>query len=323
MTARLPPLDQLRGFEAAARHLSFTRAADELSLTQSAVSRQVKALEDDLGVELFKRRHRALLLTEQGQLLFRAVADALRRIGEAAAQLRAPHPALTVSTTISFASLWLIPRLADFRRAHPEIDIRVDANNRLADLARESIDVAIRYAPPSLAPSDALRMFGEEVMPVASPALLRRTPLRVPEDLDNHVLIHYERPDGGAPWLSWHAWAEVMRRPPPAPRGALHLSQYDQVIHAAVDGQGVAIATTPLVKDLIRAGKLVAPLRERASSARAYYAVVAPRAAKRPDVERFVQWLLAQARADELREGKRRPPQRSRGRRAGLEIAPE
>jgi len=310
MTTRLPPLDQLRGFEAAARHLSFTRAAEELSLTQSAVSRQVKALEDDLGVELFKRRHRALLLTESGQLLLRAVTDALRRISEAAAQLRAPHPALTVSTTISFASLWLIPRLADFRRAHPGIDIRVDANNRLADLARESIDIAVRYAPPSLAPADAQRMFGEEVMPVASPALLERQPLRTAEDLNKHVLIHYERPDGGAPWLSWHVWAEVMRLPPPAPRGALHLTQYDQVIHAAVDGQGVAIASSPLVKDLIRTGRLVAPLPERAASARAYYLVVAPRTARRPDVELFVQWLLDQAAADETPERGAKTPRR-------------
>jgi LysR family glycine cleavage system transcriptional activator len=312
LSTRLPPLDQLRGFEAAARHLSFTRAADELHLTQSAISRQIKALEDDLGTALFTRRHRALLLTESGQLMFRAVTDALRRIGEAAAQLRQSHPALTVSTTISFASLWLIPKLAAFRRAHPQIDIRVDANNRLVDLAREAIDVAIRYGPPSLAPADAVRLFGEEVMPVASPALLRRQPLRTPEDLNHHVLIHYGRPDGGAPWLSWHAWAEVMRLPPPAPRGALHLTQFDQVIRAAVDGQGVAIATTPLVKDLIRDGRLVTPLRERAASSRAYYAAVAPRAARRPEVEAFVRWLVEQARADELRGSERRPTTRRR-----------
>jgi DNA-binding transcriptional LysR family regulator len=299
MTARLPPLDLLRGFEAAARQLSFTRAADELSLTQSAVSRQIKALEDHLGTPLFRRRHRALLLTEAGQLLYRAVADSLRRIGEAAAQLRAPARTLTVSTTISFASLWLVPRLASFREQHPEIDIRVDANNRLVDLARDGIEVAVRYAPPSLVPGDAIRLFGEEVMPVASPALLRRQPLATAADLANHVLLHYERPDGAAPWLSWNAWLEVMQLPPPNPRGALHLTQYDQVIQAAVDGQGVAIATSPLVKHLIREGRLVAPLKQRAASARAYYAVVAPQAAKRPEVEAFVQWLLAQAKEDE------------------------
>ena len=314
MSPRLPPLDLLRGFEAAARHLSFTRAADELSLTQSAVSRQIKALEEHLGAALFKRQHRALLLTESGQLMYRAVADALRRIAEAAAQLRAPARTLTVSTTISFASLWLVPRLAAFREAHPDIDIRVDANNRLLDLAREAIEVAIRYAPPSLVPADAIRLFGEEVMPVASPALLRRQPLATPADLGNHVLLHYERPDGGAPWLSWNAWLEVMKLPPLASsRGALHLTQYDQVIRAAVDGQGVAIATTPLVKDLIRKGRLVAPLKQRAASARAYYAVVAPAAARRPEVEAFVQWLIAQAKEDEARDkGGTKPPARRR-----------
>ena len=302
MNARLPPLDLLRGFEAAARHLSFTRAADELHLTQSAVSRQIKALEEHLGAALFTRRHRALLLTEAGQLLYRAVADALRRITEAAAQLRAPGRTLTVSTTISFASLWLVPRLTSFREQHPEIDIRVDANNRLVDLARDGIEVAVRYAPPSLVPSDAIRLFGEEVMPVASPALLRRQPLKSAADLAHHVLLHYERPDGGAPWLSWNAWREVMQLPPLTPRGALHLTQYDQVIQAAVDGQGVAIATSPLVKHLILEGKLVAPLKQRAASARAYYAVVAPQAAKRPEVEAFLQWLIAQAKDDDTKD---------------------
>lgn len=302
MTGRLPPLDLLRGFEAAARHLSFTRAADELHLTQSAVSRQIKALEDALGVPLFKRQHRALLLTEAGQLLYRAVSEALRRIAEAAAQLRAPSRTLTVSTTISFASLWLVPRLPAFRLQHPGIDIRIDANNRLVDLTRDGIDVAVRYAPPSLVPADAIRLFGEEVMPVASPALLRRQPLRTPADLNSHVLLHYERPDGGAPWLSWNAWLEVMQLPPLVPRGALHLTQYDQVIRAAVDGQGVAIGTTPLVKDLVRQGKLVAPLRQRAASARAYFAALSPRAAARAEAKAFVQWLQLQAENDEARD---------------------
>lgn len=302
MTNRLPPLDLLRGFEAAARHLSFTRAADELSLTQSAVSRQIKALEDHLGAPLFRRQHRALLLTEAGQLLHRAVADALRRIAEAAAQLRAPARTLTVSTTISFASLWLVPRLAAFRQTHPEVDIRVDANNRFVDLARDGIEVAVRYAPPSMVPGDAIRLFGEEVMPVSSPALLRRQPLATAADLANHVLLHYERPDGGAPWLSWPAWFEFVGAAPVKPRGTLHLTQYDQVIQAAVDGQGVAIATSPLVKHLIRDGRLVAPLKQRAASARAFYVVVAQQAARRPEVEAFVQWLIAQAKEDEARD---------------------
>lgn len=323
MTDRLPALDLLHGFEAAARHLSFTRAAAELHLTQSAVSRQMKALEDSLGVPLFKRQHRALLLTESGQLLYRAVADALRRIADVTAQLRAPARVLTVSTTISFASLWLLPRLPQFRREHPNIDIRLDANNRLIDLARDGIEVAVRYAPPSMIPADAIRMFGEEVMPVASPALLKQQQLRTPEDLRNHVLLHYERPDGGAPWLSWQAWFEVMRLPRIQPRGALHISQYDHVIQAAVDGQGAAIATSPLVKQLIRDGKLVAPLAQRVASARAYYAVVAPAAMQRLEVKAFVQWLLAQAAEDEARDrsaprrSANRKPQRGRALRRG------
>ena len=216
MHRRLPSLDLLRGFEAAARLLSFTRAAEELFITQSAVSRQIKALEDHLGVPLFTRMNRALLLTDAGKTLYRTAALTLKLVDGAVNKLQ-NEPAsrmLTVTTTVSFASLWLVPRLAAFRQLHPDMDIRVDANNRLVDLARDGIEVAVRYAPPSLVPADAIRMFGEEVMPVASPALLRRQPLRAPADLNDQVLLHYERPDSGAPWLTWNAWLEVMQLPP-------------------------------------------------------------------------------------------------------------
>ena len=313
---RLPSLDFLRGFEASGRLLSFTRAAAELHLTQSALSRQVAAIEEALGVALFERRHRALKLTPEGEAFHREIGAHLQGIARAAESAGSVRrsPGLTVTTTVSFASLWLIPRLADFRRAHPQIDIRVDANNRFVDLARDGIEVAVRYAPPSLVPVDAIRLFGEEVMPVASPALLRRQPLATAADLANHVLLHYERPDGGGPWLSWPAWFEFAGAAPIQPRGTLHLTQYDQVIQAAVDGQGVAIATSPLVKHLIRDGRLVAPLKQRAASARAYYAVVAPQAARRPEVEAFVQWLIAQAKEDEARDRGGAKPPAARGR---------
>src|SRR5690606_18892659 len=188
---RLPSLELIRTFEAAARHLSFTKAAAELFVTQSAVSRAVKGLEDHLGVALFQRRHRALLLTDAGQTLYRAAADALQQLRAAQrAILRAgDDPRVTVTTTLSFASLWLIPRLPEFRERHPEVEVRIAADSRPIDLEREDVDIAIRYCAPDAVPADAPRLFGEHVFPVCSPRLLRGArPLARVQDLAHHVL---------------------------------------------------------------------------------------------------------------------------------------
>lgn len=302
----LPSLDLLRGFEAAARNLSFTRAAEELFVTQSAVSRQVKTIEDHLGVALFARRHRALLLTEAGHDLYRATAQALRQLSDAAAQIRerGAGRTLTVTATIGFASLWLVPRLADFRSQRPDIDIRIAANNRMLDLEREGIEVAIRYCMPKAAPEGAVKLFGEVVLPVCSPKLVTRTaPLAAPEDLRRHVLLHYERPDGAAPWLSWTVWLETMQLPGLKPVGSLRFSQYDQAIHAAIDGQGVALGTSPLVRQLIKQGRLIAPLEKKFESSRAYYLVISADAANRPEVKDFADWLLRQAKQESRHRG--------------------
>ena len=300
MAQGLPSLDLIKGFEAAARHLSFTRAAAELFVTQSAVSRQVKALEDHLGVALFERRHRALSLTEAGQELYRVASGVLQQLADTATRIRerGGGRVLTVTTTVGFASLWLIPRLADFRDRHPDIDIRIAANTRLLDLERERIELAIRYCPPRLAPPGSQHLFGEAVLPVCSPALLARTPLAAAEDLRRHVLLHYERPDGAAPWLTWTVWLEAMQVEKFKPAGALHFSQYDQVIQAAVDGQGVALGTSPLVRRLLGEGRLVAPLARKAQSSRAYFLVAAASAAARPEVQAFAAWLRGQAAAE-------------------------
>jgi len=292
----LPTLDLVRGFDAAARHLSFTKAATELFLTQSAISRQVKALEEHLGVALFQRRHRALVLTEAGRHFHQAATDALRLLREAAVRVRGGAARrLTVSTTIGFASLWLIPRLNDFRARHPDIDIRIDANNRLIDLAREEIDVAIRYCTPELAPAGAQRLFGEQVIVVCSPNRADAPGLAEPADLARHILLHYERPDGGAPWLSWSVWLEVQRLQSVKPAGSIGFTALDHLIQAAVDGQGVALAPTPLVRRLLADGRLVAPLKAVTGSGRAWYLLVEPASAARPHVRRFGEWMLQQA----------------------------
>jgi len=295
----LPSLDLLRGFEAAARNLSFTKAAVELFVTQSAVSRQVKTIEEHLGVALFVRRHRALLLTEAGHDLYRATAQALRQISDAAARIRERGAArtLTVTATIGFASLWLIPRLTDFRSQRPDIDIRISANNAMLDLEREGIEVAIRYCMSKMAPEGAIKLFGEVVLPVCSPKLVTRAaPLATPGDLRHHVLLHYEGPDGITPWLNWTVWLETMQLPDLKPAGSLSFSQYDQTIQAAIDGQGVALGTSPLVRQLIRQGKLIAPLAKKSESSRAYYLVTSANAAGRPEVMDFAGWMVRQAK---------------------------
>src|SRR6185369_6343616 len=170
----------------AARHLSFTKAGAELFLTQSAVSRQIKELEDQLGVALFERRHRALVLTEAGQQFYASAAQVLATMRAATERLRAQsgrRKPLSVTTTNSFASLWLIPRLAGFTRDHPGIDVRITAETRVQDLERDGLDVAIRHGPASLAGPNAVRLFGERVFPVCSPKLLMKAPLNDPADL--------------------------------------------------------------------------------------------------------------------------------------------
>src|SRR4051812_20286568 len=181
-SARLPSLDLIRGFEAAARRLSFTRAGEELHVTQSAVSRQIKTLEDHLGAKLFTRMNRALKLTPEGESLYATAQSVMRQIEEAAARLstRGNDRLLTVTTTLSFAALWLVPRLGQFRKISRDTDVRLAATNETSNLERDHIDVAIRFMEPRSAPAGAIALTGEEVFPVCSPSLLLERPLKKP-----------------------------------------------------------------------------------------------------------------------------------------------
>jgi DNA-binding transcriptional LysR family regulator len=294
----LPSLDLLQGFEAAARHLSFTKAGEELFLTQSAVSRQIKDLEDQLGVELFHRRHRALVLTEAGQQFYAATAQVLTTMRTATSRLRAQSgkKTLSVTTTNSFAALWLVPRLAGFTRMHPGVDVRIMAETKVQDLDRDGLDLAIRHGPASLAGSNAVKLFGERVFPVCSPKLLKKTPLREPADLKNHCLLQYDDPDGRHPWLHWRSWLEVAGVPDLRPAGTLSFSGFEQIIPAAVAGHGVALGRSPLVKDLLASNELVAPFKTSADPARAYFIITSKSAAGRPEVVGFVEWLKEEAK---------------------------
>ena len=304
----LPSLDFLRGFEAAGRRLSFTLAAEELFVTQSALSRQIKALEDALGVALFERRHRALALTPIGSAFHRDVTEGLETLAAGAERARGGTraPGLTLSTTVSFASLWIIPRLATFRARHPDVEVYVSADDRLVDLARGDVDVVVRYLPDAAVPQHAVRLFGERMTPVASPSVANgASPLRSPADLTHHVLLHLDDPDGRTPWLDWRSWLASNGQPGLKPAGSLRFRIYDQVVQAAVGGQGVALGRLPMIAEHLRDGRLVAPFARKYDSARGYFALAAPRVAEREDVAAFLRWLADEAaleasRADPL-----------------------
>ena len=295
---RLPQLGFIQGFEAAARNLSFTKAAEELFITQSAVSRQVKALEDHLGVTLFERRQRALALTESGHALYRVATDVLERLQAATDQLRASGRTreLSLTTTTGFASLWLIPRLQRFTSLNPDVDVRISATTVVINLERSLVDLAIRYCRPEDVPERAIRLFGEEVVVVCSRSLLhdRSRPLKRPQDLRHHVLLHFDY--AGAQFLDWGTWLTALGIGDLKPAGALHFSQYEQMIQAAIAGQGVALGRLPLVNELIQSGALAAPFRKALVGSRAYFIIESEHGAAKPHVRAFAAWLLEEAR---------------------------
>ena len=297
----LPPLDLIPGFEASARHLSFTTAADELSLTQSAISRQIKLLEGHLGVPLFQRQHRALALTHAGEDFYRVAVDILGRLQSAADELRV-GPAkrqLSITTTTGFAALWLIPRLKRFTIDHPAIDVRISATDVPVNLDRDLVDIAIRYGGKASMPDGALALFGEEILPVCSPALLRGgTPLQVPADLKHHTLLHLDYPGMQRSWLEWGTWLTALAIGDLRSAGSLHFSQYDQMIHAVIAGQGVALGRLPLLAELIRTGTLVAPFANTIVGTRGYFVLNSKRTTAKPFVADFLAWLLEEAQAD-------------------------
>jgi LysR family glycine cleavage system transcriptional activator len=302
----LPHLTFLQGFEVAARTLSFTKAAEELFVTQSAVSRQIKALEDNLGLKLFERRSRSLALTDDGQALYRIATDVFDRLQAATDGLRAETRArqLAITTTTGFASLWLIPRLRRFTALHPDIDVRLAATTDALNLERSLIDIAIRYCRPETAPEGAVRLFGEEMIPVCSRALLRdkTRPLKQPRDLVHHTLLHFDYA-GTEAYMDWGTWLTALGVGELKPAGALHFSQYEQMIQAAVSGQGVALGRQPLVDDLIQLGALVAPFKQTLVGSRAHFIIRSPLSAGKPQVRAFAEWLVAEAGGSAVKQG--------------------
>ena len=291
-----------RTFLAVARHLNFRAAADELALTQSAISRQIQALEDEVGVPLFLRHTRAVELTSAGAQLQRAVGPALERIDLAVRQVRhsAGRRSVTITTLASFASMWLIPRMEDFQRKHPGIDLRIDASDATVDLETADVDLAVRYKLPGPSVQGGQRLFGEQLAVVASPWLLRNTPpLRTPQDLAHCTLIEAGDVYRSAhlQWLTWRRWLDTQGCPKLEPVRWLYFNYAHQIVQAALAGQGLALARMPLVADALAAGDLVEVMPgRRLDSPLAYWLLVPPRSSGRPEVQAFEAWLLHEAR---------------------------
>jgi DNA-binding transcriptional LysR family regulator len=294
-SAELPPLELLRSFEAAARTLSFTQAAGELFLTQSAVSRQIQQLEASLGVLLFERRHRALALTEGGAVLQRAVVESLERLRDATARLRAAPMLRQVAITCTpgFASFWLIPRLSRFTADHPRVDVRLSATLEVLDLERSRIDVAVRFVPIERGTGPAL--FEESVIPLCAPRIAGQ--LRSPDDLVEQTLLTIDAPKYEAPTVDWEPWLEVMGLTELRMKNSVRFTQYTDAVAAAVAGQGVVIGRLPLLRELVENGSLVAPFGTDVASRRAYFIESSRRAAGNADAQDFVRWLRAEAEA--------------------------
>jgi DNA-binding transcriptional LysR family regulator len=293
-------LAALRGFEAAARHLSFTLAAAELNLTQSSISRQIAALERQIGKALFERRTRALELTAAGERLYAVVRQALQAVDRTVDEIRgdAGTPRVTVTTYASFASLWLVPRLADFQRRHPGIDIRIDASDRMVDLESDDVDIAIRWLRPGApVPTDATLLRAEEASPALSPRLLaaRGAPLREPAELATLPILAMDETVPSAPYSSWARWCEFAGIAPFDGVARLYFTYVDQSVQAAVRGQGVALVRTPFLDDLVASGDLVTPFPKlRLPTGYRYFLIVNRRRHAVPSVAAFRDWIIAE-----------------------------
>lgn len=293
MTARLPSLNGLRAFEAAARHLSFTLAASELNVTQTAISHQIRRLEEELGIRLFVRQNRALALTPEARDYLPGVRAAFNDLRLATDRLlrKDDDKVLTVSTLASLAAKWLLPRLTDFQEQHPGIDVRITTSTSLVDFQRDDVDAAIRYGRGQWPGLRADWLMADELFPVCSPSLLRSNkPLRCPEDLKSHMLLHTSNANSD----DWRLWltaaglpADIARQP------GITFDMIFMTIQAAIDGIGVAMGRTSYVQDDIAKGRLVVPFKIALPADAGFYLVAPESRREAPKLAAFREWMIA------------------------------
>ncbi|MGY3435082.1 LysR family glycine cleavage system transcriptional activator [Bradyrhizobium sp. USDA 3686] len=296
MTSRLPSLNGLRAFEAAARHLSFTLAASELNVTQTAISHQIRRLEEELGIRLFVRQNRALALTAEARDYLPGVRAAFNDLRLATDRLlrKDDDKVLTVSTLASLAAKWLLPRLTDFQEHHPGIDVRITTSTSLVDFQRDNVDAAIRYGRGQWPGLRADWLMADELFPVCSPSLLRGDkPLRCPEDLKSHMLLHTSNANSD----DWRLWltaaglpADIARQP------GITFDMIFMTIQAAIDGIGVAMGRTSYVQDDIAKGRLVVPFKIALPADAGFYLVAPEGRREAPKLAAFREWMIAATR---------------------------
>lgn len=296
---RLPPLNSIRAFEATARQLSFSKAADELNVTPGAVSQQVKVLEGYLNIKLFKRKNRMILLTDEGQICLPLLSKGLDKLLQGIDMIRELNidKPLTITASPTFASRWLLPRLMSFRQQFPSIDVRIDATNDLADLINDDIDVGIRFGSGEYAGLEVDYLFSQSVIPVGNPSLLEGENLmHSPDDLKKQTLLHahgdYFYIDDNT-HVDWEMWFATVGVDGIDASHGLHFSQYNLLIEAAIRGQGVALVGDAVISEELESGRLVKLFEETDIPLMfSYYLAYSSNKANLPRVKIFRQWLL-------------------------------
>jgi len=291
----MPSLDLIKGFVAVGRRMSITQAADDLCVTQSAMSKQIRTLEDTLGIRLLDRGHRSLSFTEEGQRLFQSANASVQQLQDALAGLstQGKQP-VTITASTGVAGLWLLPRFGDFQRLHPEVDLKLAASNAVMDLSTQRIDLAIRYCAENQAPRGAVKLFDEAIAPVASPAL-GLTSLDTMSVLASQVLLEFDV--SRRPWLQWNDWLAARGWSPAQAKGILRFNQYEQLIQAAVAGQGVALGRIELLGPMLADGRLRVLRADDQPRPTGYgYWLIQADPNPGPEVARVVEWIVAVAR---------------------------
>ena len=296
--ASLPPLNSLRAFESAGRHLSFSKAADELNVTPGAISQQIRTLEEFLEIKLFKRRNRSIILTEAGQIFLPLLAEGFTSITEAVDVVRRSQrdEPLTISAAPSFTSRWLIPRLCKFQALHPEIDVRIDASTRLVDFIHEDIDVGIRFGTGEFEGLDPIYLFSFDLIAVCSPELMHEGKgISDLSDLRDHTLLHNEDMDAGDSWPDWAMWLATAGVDGIDASRGIYFKQGEMIINAAIEGQGIALVGNVLAAGEIEAGRLVQLFETRLPVRLSFHLVTSRQKARSTKVSAFRTWILEES----------------------------
>lgn len=299
MARALLPLNALRAFESAARHLSFTRAADELSVTPGAISQHIRLLEETIGAPLFKREAKGLVMTDLARASAPTLREGFERLMDGSALLREPprKRQIAISVAPSFASKWLMPRMDDFHREQPDIEVWISADMEAVDLADGKVDLAVRYGPGGYAGCVTTLLMTETVLPVCAPRLLEGAhPIRTPADLVHHPLLHDVSGDEDPGRPDWAMWLKARKVRHPDPRRGSRFNQSSLLIEAALAGRGVALAKRSLAQADLASGRLVAPFPDGSEAVGFAYHVVLPRdRPSSPSAVAFTDWLKRQA----------------------------